>query len=448
MLTFVRRAYRVVAVLITLCTLVGVARLVVPATAAGDGEPPGVRRQLTFLRAALEAGAGTDAQQLFPEGYFFSHVLYGLSRVELGMRAGADRVGTDRAGVDRDIALREARWALKRLDSPAGRAPFSADLTPPYGVFYQGWTTWLRGGIIALQPADRRDPGEVQRFAADAAALGAAFDASASPYLPAYPGQAWPVDSTVAVAALRLHDTLLPPRFAGTVQRWLAGVRQRLDPATGLLPHRVEPADGAPAEVARATSQSVIHRFLVEIDPVFAREQYLRFRDRYVTTPLGLGPAVREYPDGIAGPGDVDSGPLLLGVSLSATVVTMGAAQVQGDTALAGALANYGELAGLPVDTPWTKRYAFGLLPVGDAFLAWSKTARPWVAAPGPVDPSPGVDRWWRLPLLGLLLLVGALPWLPELLLRYRRRAGVRAGTRTGEPDAPTVVGAGPARLS
>ena len=145
-----------------------------------------------------------------------------------------------------------------------------------------------------------------------------------------------PVDSTVAIAALRLHDSLLPARFDGTVARWLDGVRQRLDPATGLLPHRVDPVTGAPAEVARGTSQSVIHRFLPEIDPAFAREQYLRFRDSFVVSPLRLGPAVREYPLGTDGAGDVDSGPLLLGVSLSATVVTLGAAGVFGFMAVAG----------------------------------------------------------------------------------------------------------------
>src|SRR5207248_2280587 len=117
------------------------------------------------------------------------------------------------------------------------------------------------------------------------------------------------------------------------------------------LPHRVDPDTGDPVEVARGSSQSIILRFLIEVDPDFARAQYLRFRDRYVVSPLGLGPAVREYPDGMAGPADVDSGPLPLGVSLSATVVTIGAAQVHGDVQLAAALANYGELAGLPVET-------------------------------------------------------------------------------------------------
>ncbi|GGM40625.1 hypothetical protein ACFFX1_17955 [Dactylosporangium sucinum] len=390
---------RTVAIALTLVALVGALRLVVPATG-------GVDRQLPFLRAALDDGAADEAQGLFPEGYFFLHVLYGLTWVELGRR--------DPAG-HRARAVREARWALQRLDSEAGRAPFSPGLTPQYGVFYRGWTNWLRGGLLTLD----RDPAEVRRFADDSAALAAAFDAAPTPYLMAYPGQAWPVDSTVAIASLRLHDAVLPPRYAATVERWLAGVRDRLDPRTGLLPHRADPVTGSPVEVARGTSQSVIHRFLPDIDPAFAREQFLAFRERFVVRPLALGPAVREYPEGVDGTADVDSGPLLLGVSLSATVVTIGAARVNHDTALAGALANYGELAGVPVDTPWTKRYAFGLAPIGDAFLAWSKTARPWVAAQ-PAPPSPGVPWWWRAPLLAVLLVLGAGPWLPALARRRR----------------------------
>ncbi|WP_345155330.1 hypothetical protein [Nonomuraea rubra] len=414
-----RWARRGAAAVISLCALAGAVRLVVPATAGPDGEPPGVRRQLAFLRSALDAGAAGQAQALFPEGYFFLHVLYGLSWVELAQRDGTTR----------PEALRESRWALRRLDAPPGREPFSPDLDPPHGVFYRGWTNWLRGGVLALQPDDARDPAELRRFTEDSAALGRAFDRSRSPFLEAYPGQSWPVDSTVAVASLRLHDTLRPPRYAATVDRWLRGTRERLDPRTGLIPHRAEPGTGEPAEVARGSSQSLIQRFLADIDPAFSAGQYLRFRDRYVVTPLGLGPAVREYPRGMDGPGDVDSGPLPLGVSLSATAVTLGAAQVRGDAPLAAALASYGELAGLPIGTPWTKRYAFGLLPVGDAFLAWSKTARPWVSRPdGP--PPASVTWWWRAPLLLLLAVIGTAPWAPALW--RRRRGGAPAGPAPG----------------
>lgn len=424
-----RRARVVIALVISGCALLGAVRLVVPATGGAGGEPSGVRGQLAFVREALDDGAGEEAQQQFPEGYFFLHALYGLSWVELGMR--------QPAGGARAEAVREARWALGRLDSVAGRAAFSPELTPSYGVFYRGWTNWLRGGVLSLRPESGREAAEVRRFAADSAALGAAFDDSASPYLTAYPGQAWPVDSTVAIASLRLHDTLRPARFTGTVERWLDGVRQRLDPRTGLLPHRVTPSTGDPVEVARGTSQSIIQRFLVDIDPGFAREQYTRFRERYVVTPLGLGPTTREYPEGMDGPADVDSGPLPLGVSLSATVVTLGAAQVQGDASLAEGIANYGELLGLPVSTPGTKRYAFGLIPIGDAFVAWSKTARPWVAQ-AQAPPPAHLSSWWRLPLLSLLLVIGAAPWLPALLrLRRRRRAADAAGS--AEPLASAL---------
>lgn len=225
----------------------------------------------------------------------------------------------------------------------------------------------------------------------------------------------------MAIASLRLHDTLLPARFGGTIDRWLRGVRQRLDPRTGLLPHRADIDTSAPIEVARGSSQSIIQRFLIDIDPAFAAEQYLRFRDRYVVSPLRLGPAVREYPKGVEGPADVDSGPLPLGVSLSATVVTIGAAQVHGDAPLADALASYAELAGVPMDTLWSKRYALGLLPTGDAFLAWVKTARPWVA-PTPSSPPPSISWWWRLPLLALLAILAVAPWPPTLVRRYRNR--------------------------
>jgi hypothetical protein len=397
---------RVVAVAVSVFALAGLLRLVVPAAVS---EPDGVRRQLAFLRSALDGGAGERAQQQFPEGYYFLAALYGLTWVELGSR----RPGDERA-------LAEARWALARVESAAGRAPFSPDLRPSYGVFYRGWTNWLRGGVLRLQPANRRDPTEVRRFADDSAELAEAFDAAPSPYLEAYPGQAWPVDSTVAVASLRLHDTLLPPRYGGTVARWLAGVRERLDPGTGLLPHRVDATSGEPEEVARGTSQSVIHRFLVDIDPVFARGQYLRFRDLFVVWPLGSGPAVREYPRGVDGPGDVDSGPLVAGVSLSASAVSLGSAAVNGDASLAAALAGVGELLGLPVNTPWTKRYAFGALPIGDAFLAWSRSARPWVSAP-PLAPPPAVSPWWRAPLVLLLTVAIVGPWAPTAYRRARR---------------------------
>jgi hypothetical protein len=382
-------------------------RLVAPA----DGTPA-VRRQMTFLRDQLESGAAQRAQQQFPEGYFFLYALYGLTAVNLGL---ADPVS------ERADELESARWALAQLETDAGREPFAGDLQPELGVFYRGWTNWLRGGILRLQPPDARNAAEAARFESDSAELGAAFDESATPFLQSYPGRAWPVDSTVAMASLSLHDKLFPPRYDATAIRWVAGVRANLDPSTGLVPHTADIDTGGPASGARGTSLSLINRFLPEIDPEFSTEQYVRFRELFLDRPLALGPAVREYPDGVDGPADVDSGPLPLGISLSATVVTLGAARVHRDSSLAGALGNFGDVAGLPLDTFATRRYAFGAVPIGDAFLAWAKSDTSWVSTPP--EPPRVISWWWRVPLLLLFLVIAAAPWIAGRAWRRRRVA-------------------------
>ena len=387
-----------VAVIATVVAGVGTARLVLPWTDPARG----VVKQLAFLRAELEGGADLAAQKQFPEGYFFLNVLYGLSWVQ---------VGIDDPARSAD-ATAEVRWALDRIASADGTAPFDESLQPQYGVFYAGWTNWLRGGLLALGHADAADR---DTFTSESVEIATAFRTAKTPFLAAYPGQAWPVDSVVAIASLRLYDALVAPRFGQIARNWVTTAKTQLDPATGLLPHQVVPQVSG----ARGSSQAMIQRFLIDVDPAFARTQDEIFQDKFVT---GLG--VREYPKGTTGQGDVDSGPLVFGRSLSATVVTVGAARVHHDP-LANRLAREGELVGLPFSGLKTKRYLLGAVPIGDAFLAWSTSARPMVATDQPeLD---GESGWWRLPWLVLL-------WLPALLLwgglrlrhRGRRRKRVR----------------------
>lgn len=386
-----------VAVIATLVAGVGTARLVLPWTDPARG----VVKQLAFLRAELEGGADLTAQKQFPEGYFFLNVLYGLSWVQ---------VGIDDPARSAD-ATAEVRWALDRIGSANGTAPFDESLQPQYGVFYAGWTNWLRGGLIALGHSDAADR---DTFSSESVEIATAFRTAKTPFLAAYPGQAWPVDSVVAIASLRLYDALVAPRFGQIARNWVTTAKTTLDPATGLLPHQVVPQVSG----ARGSSQAMIQRFLIDVDPAFARTQYETFKDKFVT---GLG--VREYPKGTTGQGDVDSGPLVFGRSLSATVVTVGAARVHHDP-LADRLAREGELVGLPFSGLKTKRYLFGAAPIGDAFLAWSTSARPLVATDQPeLD---GESGWWRLPWLALLWLPALILW-GGLRLRHRGRRRKRA---------------------
>lgn len=335
-----------------------------------SSSPEAIVPYLDHLRGQLEAGAGERMQQLFPEGYFFCYCLYGASWVDLAV-AQPDLASR---------ALAEARWALDHLESDQGRQAFAAEQNPPYGVFYVGWSNWLRGGILKLDP----DGPEKARFETDCQALAEAF--AGTPFLEAYPGQAWPCDSTVAVASLALHDHLYRPRYQATIGAWLEAVDQQT--IDGLLPHQVKPGVTPP----RGTSQVMILRFLHDLDPEVGLVHYRRFRQRYLTTRLGL-PGVREYPLGQHGPGDVDSGPLVFGFSFSSTGVGPGPARLYGDRPTERCLGQLIDTFGVA----GRGRYLFGVMPVADALLIWSRTAVSWTGHPPASEAWPElVGPFWR----------------------------------------------------
>ncbi|MEY9214024.1 hypothetical protein NI17_021810 [Thermobifida halotolerans] len=372
--------------------------------------------RLAFVRSALDGGAGADMQALFPEGYFFTHALYGLTWLSVAQRAPERR----------DEALAEARWTLERLSSPEGTAPFPADAVPAHGVFHAGWSTWLRGRLVAAAGGARAAPEEMAALDAAAEELAAAFETSiadGTPFLSAYPGQAWPVDSVVAMAALRLRDHLAgEDRYALLFRTWMTQVRTRLDPVTGLIPHRVDAVDGRVLQGARATSQSLLLRFLFEIDPEWAAADYTVFRELFASDTAML-PGVREHPRGDDSPGDVDSGPLVLGLSASASTVAIADAVLAGDAPTAAALTGLAEAAGMAVEWGGERRYLGGVLPVGDAFLMWALATTPAVPAHVPAAPAATVSPWWRLPWHALTLLpTAALLWWTVRLWRPPRR--------------------------
>ena len=385
-------------------------------------------KQFAYLKAAINNGAAEDMQALFPEGYFFTHVLYGLSWVNVGLAENLDPTV-------REQALFEARQAYARINEPAGKQPFPKDQDPPHGIFHLGWRNYLLSGILLLQQPSPLNQRELREFQANCEAIADALEASDPPYLPSYPNDIWPVDTFPAMLSLRGHTRLINNRYEPVISAWLSEIKADLEEGEfPLVEHRISPF----TQAARGTSQALIQRFLPELDPTWAANSYDLFRDKFVTHRLGI-PGVLEYASenhDIPQEGDIDSGPLISGISLSATVVAMGTARLNGDEKLHKAIWQASELVGLPNGRK-QKRYWFGLLPVTDAFLLWSQTATPWYSDPvQPLDLN--YIGWWRWPTHGLSigLWIAMLCWLSERRKTRKQRRQALNQRRQQSPSA------------
>jgi hypothetical protein len=397
------------------------------------GPDRAVSAELAVMGERLDAGAGERAQRMFPEGYLFAWVLFGLAAGnEVHRSEGPGASSAEPGGPP--AALGAARsQAVERAVSPAGAAAFSPSLTPPYGVFHAAWTLLLRADATNADPLTTSDPAGRAALLADADRLAGAFaanlDAGRSPFLMAYPGQSWPVDSVVAMAALRTVDRAAGTDHGPLIDRWIARAGELVDPGTGLLPHVTDPVTGAMVQGARGTSQAIIQSFWAIVDPAGAPAVYARFREHFVTSVLGVV-GIREYPGGVDGAGDVDSGPLVLGVSASASTVAIGAARANGDTGLAAALTQ--EVEALNGDR--IVAYPFGLVPPADGFAAWARSV-----PVGAAHEQPGPAVWWPLWLaLPWSVVIGAW-WL--VIRRHRSRPASAGGS---PPPPPWPVGSPP----
>jgi hypothetical protein len=375
-----------------------------------------VGAQVTWLDRQLREGAGPRMQDLLPEGDYFTNVLTGLAAV---------RVAQATTGGSREAHLRTARHALTELAAPRNARLFAGITSPRGGVFFRGWRLLLLTEIARVTGTGA----ELDEVRRDAAELQKAFATSATGLLESYPGQYWPCDNVVGMAALVHANILLREDDPCSVAAgWLDRTRLLRDRATGLLPHR-SGRDGSPEEGPRGSSQSLIQIFLPELAPDEAPAEWTAYRRLFVVREAGLV-VVLEFPNGSSGQGDVDSGPLVLGVSLSASAVTLAAARANGDTALADTLDREAETFGVGLQWAGERRYALGQLPVGDAWLGWARSTP--VGAGALVSDGPRA-WWWAYALLALTPTVLVALW--ELTARRRRghrRAAGSAATAAG----------------
>jgi len=328
---------------------------------APDSIDADVLKELRGLENALQDNADTKMRRLYPEGYLFMNAIYGLAWCNF--MAG---LSNDSDYFKEGTAELQKTW--NKIDSDLARSPFNEELPLHYGAFYTGWSTYFLGRKLSLGHPAQRKEAEVAYFTQQCDSIAVAIKEKIYPV--SYYGSAWPADVMMCVAALSWHDKLFDPKYAETRKAWLEKIKEHLDDR-GLIPHAASPLSGKAVENARGSSLGLMLIFLREIDASFAAEQFSLYRSHFLDRTLGLT-GVREYPKGEFGIGDVDSGPVLFQMGSVATLVGMQTLYIYGDVESSVQMRNVIETVALPYERRDRKTYLFGLLPMADAFIAWS----------------------------------------------------------------------------
>ncbi|MFC1706818.1 hypothetical protein ACFL59_08360 [Planctomycetota bacterium] len=132
-----------------------------------------------------------------------------------------------------------------------------------------------------------------------------------------YPDECWLFCNTIALAAIRIHDHISGEDHRVFLERWVETARERLThPETGLLVSSCT-VDGTHLDGPEGSSIWMVSHCLQLVDPELAAAQYARARRELGATVCGFGYA-REWPASWRGPTDIDSGPIVPVLDVSA----------------------------------------------------------------------------------------------------------------------------------
>lgn len=278
------------------------------------------------------------------------------------------------------LNLRRMERCLDRALEPAGHAFDSeawreSPLTSLDGD--NGHAAFLGYTNLALGLHRQLDPASKYAALNDSitAALVRRVEASPTLLIPTYPNEIYPVDNAAVIASIGTHARATGAEAHPLVARWSRRAEQRyVDPRTGLLYQAVR-GDGRPLDAPRGSGTALAAYFLSFADTKLSRKLHLAVQRELARSVLGFG-VVREYPAGVAGGlGDIDSGPLIAGFSISATGFALAGCRIHGDPQCFSRLYSTIHLMGAPVERGGKRSYVSGG-PLSDAIMLAMQTAR------------------------------------------------------------------------
>lgn len=206
------------------------------------------------------------------------------------------------------------------------------------------------------------------------AQLAARLDASPRGLIETYPGETWPPDVAAVAGAVGLHGRATGADHRELLDRWAARFAACAVDRSGYLVQRVRSGTCRPLDAPRGSGTAVAAYFVSFAHPALSRRLHDALEREGRRSLLGFA-GVREYARGHSGPGDVNAGPIVLGLSVGATGFALGAARANGDRRLFVELYRTAHLFGVPAGASGRRGFAMGGV-LGDALLLAMLTAR------------------------------------------------------------------------
>jgi hypothetical protein len=274
-------------------------------------------------------------------------------------------------------ALKSFRPEMRGFGTRAwGGEDAMAALGGSHGHAYLAYAALAVGMARAI---DGAFPGDV---APQHDALIAAYErrllASPTGLIETYPGEAYPTDTAAVAGAIAVHGRVTGKDHSRVLSQWARLLRARqIDPASGLLIQRMDAWSGSPHDAPRGSGTALGAYFAGFADRDVAR-QLAEGLFRHESTFWGFG-AIDEYAPGHTGAGDIDSGPVLLGVSVSATGFALAPARAHAYRHAFETLYRTTDLFGAPESWNGSRRFLSGG-PIGNALLLAMLTSGPELA--------------------------------------------------------------------
>jgi hypothetical protein len=200
------------------------------------------------------------------------------------------------------------------------------------------------------------------------------LDASRTGLIETYPGETWPPDVAAVAGSIGLHSRATHRDRSELLTRWSKRFAQCALDRSGYLVQRVASGGCKPLDAPRGSGTAIASYFIAFADPDLSRRLESALRSEGLVSLFGFA-AINEYAHGHSGYGDVNAGPVVMGVSVGATGFALGAARINGDEDLFERLYRTAHFFGTPVDGAGTRDFASGGA-LGNALLLAMLTAR------------------------------------------------------------------------